>query len=30
MHWIDPDSLPPVKSKVDRILFNPKEQITKT
>jgi hypothetical protein len=24
MHWIDPDSLSPVKSKVDRFLFNPR------
>jgi hypothetical protein len=24
MHWIDPDSLSPVKSKVARFLFNPK------
>jgi len=24
MHWIDPDSLPPVKSTVARFLFNPK------
>lgn len=26
MHWIDPDSLTPVKSKVARFLFNPRGQ----
>jgi len=26
MHWIDPDSLVPVKSKVERFLFNPRGQ----
>jgi hypothetical protein len=26
MHWIDPDSLSPVKSKVERFLFNPRGQ----
>ena len=26
MHWIDPDSLSPVKSRVERFLFNPRGQ----
>jgi hypothetical protein len=26
MHWIDPDSLSPIKSRVERFLFNPRGQ----